>query len=235
MQHINLGNMVMCQYLLRIPTGYVAIDTGYSGGYAQYRKALQRRGIDPTEIKILFLTHAHDDHAGFLSELLSASKAILIVDKEAPARLVEGHNRWVGGCSGRLAKAFVQSMKLFGKGKHAFPSFEISKDTIVWDRHSQPLQDLGVPASIVSLPGHTADSIGILTDDGQLFCGDAAMNGFPSVHRNIIWIESLNDYKRSWDAMIATNAQEIFPAHGKPFSAVDLVRYRASLENLKLW
>ncbi len=235
MQYIDLGNMVMCQYLLKIPNGYMAIDTGYSGGYAQYRKGLQKRGIDPTEIKVLLLTHAHDDHAGFLHELLSASKAVLIVDKEAPARLAEGHNRWVGGCSGLLAKAFVQSMKLFGKGKHAFPAFEISKDTIVWDRKSQPLQDLGVQANIVFLPGHTADSIGILTDDGQLFCGDAAMNGFPSIHRNIIWIESLQDYKQSWEVMIATNAQEIFPAHGKPFSAADLVRYRISLEKLRLW
>lgn len=225
----------MRQYLLKIPNGYIAIDTGYAGGFAQYCKALKKKNIDLKDIKYLFLTHAHDDHAGFLHELLSASNAVLIVDRESPKRLEVGHNRWEGGCSGRLAKAFVQSLKLFGKGKHLFPSFQVSEDAIIWDRISQPLREIGIPVDIVSLPGHTADSMGLLTDDEQLFCGDAAMNGFPSIHRNIIWIESLYDYKNTWDAMIATNAREIFPAHGKPFSKADLVCYRASLDKLRLW
>ncbi len=234
MQYVDVGNMVMCQYLLQIPDGYIAIDTGYSGGFAQYRKALQKKKIDPGDIKYLFLTHAHDDHAGFLQEILSASKAVLIVDKEAPKRLLDGHNCWDGGCSGRLAKAFVQSMKLLGKGKHEFPSFEVPEDTIVWDRNSQPLRELGIHADVVSLPGHTADSIGVLTDDGQLFCGDAAMNNFPSIHRNIIWIENLEDYKRSWDFMIDCGADKILPAHGRPFPVSDLKRYRDTLEKIKL-
>ncbi len=238
MKYIDIGNMVLCQYLIRIPDGYMALDTGYAGGLDRYCKVLRKKSIPVDDIKYLFLTHAHDDHAGFVSEFLTASGATLICDREAPERLLEGHNQWIGGCSGRLAKAFVSSMKLFGKGKHEFPPYNVSADdsdnTIIWDRKSQPLRDVGIPADIISLPGHTADSIGILTDDGQLFCGDAAMNGFPSIHRNIIWIENLDEYKRSWDFMIESGATQILPSHGKPFPASDLVKYRDLLEKLKL-
>lgn len=67
-----------------------------------------------------------------------------------------------------------------------------------------------------------------------MFCGDAAMNGIPSIKRNIIWIENLADYSRSWDYMIATNAKTIYPSHGKPFPAYDLKRFRKFHNNITL-
>ncbi len=234
MRYHNLGNMVMCQYLLEIPNGYIAIDTGYEGGFDRYIKSLCARKISLKEIKYVFLTHAHDDHAGFLPELLSASSATLIADRKAAERLLAGQNPWIGGCSGKLAKAFVESMKLFGKGDHCFPPYEVPQRAILWDHDSQPLRVMGMNVDIVSLPGHTADSIGLLTDDRQLFCGDAAMNGFPSIHRNIIWIEAVKDYTHSWDTMIHSGAEMIYPAHGKPFPTSDLVRFRQGLTKLKL-
>jgi glyoxylase-like metal-dependent hydrolase (beta-lactamase superfamily II) len=231
---INIGNLIMNQYLLQTTDGYIAIDTGYAGGFERYRSALQKNGIDLRSIRYLFLTHVHDDHAGFLNELLSASGATLIVDKEAPERLLVGHNIWDGSYSGRLAKGFSYALSLFGKGKHLFPPFQIPSDAIVWDRLSQPLREVGVSADILYLPGHTADSIGILTDDRQLFCGDAAMNGIPSIHRNIIWIENMNDYKHSWDVMIASKADRILPSHGHAFPAMDLRKYHAGLDSIRL-
>ena len=42
---------------------------------------------------------------------------------------------------------------------------------------------------IIRTPGHTADSMSLLLNDGTLFCGDAAMNGFPSVNNVTIWAE----------------------------------------------
>jgi len=88
----------------------------------------------------------------------------------------------------------------------------------------------GIPLKILALPGHTSDSIGLLTEDGELFCGDAAMNGFPSVKRKIIWIENPDDYRNSWDKMIETGAGRIYPSHGRPFPSADLEKYRPYLQ-----
>ena len=52
MKIYNAGNRIMNTYLYRIKDGYVMIDTSWD------------------DVKYIFLTHAHDDHAGFLKEVL---------------------------------------------------------------------------------------------------------------------------------------------------------------------
>ena len=54
---------------------------------------------------------------------------------------------------------------------------------------SERFRALGFPYEILETPGHTADHISLLVGD-KLFCGDAAMNSFPSRRRTIIWIEN---------------------------------------------
>lgn len=234
MKIINIGNRVVNNYLILTPKGWLAIDTGYAGGFERFSNGLKAHSISFSDIKYIFLTHAHDDHAGFLGELMNATHAQLIVHHYAVERLLCGHNQQIGGCSGVLAKIFVNSMVLFGKGKHEFPAIDVSHRATLWDGTNQPFIEQGIPLKVLALPGHTSDSIGLLSEDGELFCGDAAMNGFPSVKRNIIWIENLEDYRSSWDAMIKAKARTIFPSHGKPFPSSDLEKYRPYLNNMVL-
>jgi glyoxylase-like metal-dependent hydrolase (beta-lactamase superfamily II) len=237
MKIINIGNRILNNYLVETAKGWVAVDTGYPGGWPRFLVGLRKNGIEPRDIKFIFLTHTHDDHAGYLGELMAATGAIVVMSELAPERLLAGHNRWAGGSSGRLAKLFVSAMSLAGKGKHEFPAIDMHEaaNVVLWDGRRQFFKDHGLPLTIVSLPGHTADNIGLLTDDGALFCGDAAMNGFPSVRRNIIWIENLADYRRSWDTMITSPARVIYPSHGAPFPQSDLIKYRGSLEKIRLY
>ncbi len=237
MKIFNIGNRILNNYIIDTGKGYLVIDTGYAGGLPRFLAGLQKNGINPQDIKYIFLTHAHDDHAGYLEELMQATGATLVMDKLSPDRLLVGHNQWIGGCSGRLAKLFVSAMSLAGKGKHEFPAMDVrvAKNVVLWDGENQFFKQQGLPLTIVALRGHTADNIGLLTDDGALFCGDAAMNGFPSVKRNIIWIENVEDYRQSWDAMIQSPAEVIYPSHGAPFPKQDLVRYRKYLDKIRLY
>jgi glyoxylase-like metal-dependent hydrolase (beta-lactamase superfamily II) len=237
MKIVNIGNRILNNYLIETDKGWVAVDTGYTGGLPRFTTGLRKNGIEPQEIKYIFLTHAHDDHAGYLEELMLTTGATVIMDNLAPERLLAGHNQWIGGCSGRLAKFFVSAMSLAGKGKHEFPAMDVSgiDNIVLWDGRRQFLKEQGLPLSIVSLPGHTADHIGLATDDGELFCGDGAMNGFPSVRRSIIWIEDLAAYCNSWDTMIALPAETIYPSHGKPFPTSDLMKYRCHLNKIRIY
>ncbi len=237
MRYVNIGNRILNNYLIETGNGWVAIDTGYTDGLPRFMASLRRKGIAPQDVKYIFLTHAHDDHAGYLEELMRATGATVVMDSLAPERLLAGHNQWIGGCSGRLARIFVSAMSLAGKGKHEFPAMDVREmdNVALWDGRRQFFREQGLPLTIVSLPGHTADHIGLLTDYGELFCGDAAMNGFPSVRRNIIWIEDLEDYRRSWDTMIATAAKTIYPSHGKPFPKSDLIKYRKHLDGIRIY
>src|SRR5690606_22502272 len=105
-------------------------------------------------------------------ELMDDTDAQLIVHRHSVERLLTGHNQRIGGCSGILAKVFVEGMRLVGKGKHEFPAIDVSKRAIIWDCTTQPLLEQDIPLKILALPGHTSDSIGLLSEGGELFCGD---------------------------------------------------------------
>ncbi len=234
MEIINLGNIVLNNYLLKILNKNILIDTGYPKGFKVFKRKLLRHNISLSDINYIVLTHAHDDHAGFLNELIENSMAKLVLHKRSIERLMIGHNEWVGGCSGNIAKYFFLLMGLLGKSKHEYPKVRIKENYVLFDGYSQPLEKDGLPLKIVELPGHTADSIGILFNKEMIFCGDAAMNGFPSINRNIIWIEDRESYIKSWDKMISLDVQKIFPSHGKPFKSSDLIRFRRKLDKMKL-
>ena len=74
----------------------------------------------------------------------------------------------------------------------------------------------------------------VLQNAGILFCGDAAMNNFPSIHRVIIWIENLVQFKESWKTILNAAPKTIYPSHGKPFPTTDLKKFIFGLDKIKL-
>jgi glyoxylase-like metal-dependent hydrolase (beta-lactamase superfamily II) len=235
-KHIyNLGNRVANHYIVQTEQGCIIIDTGYPGGFARFKQGFESLGLNGEDIRFLFLTHAHDDHAGFLNEMLDYTKAPVIMDELSVERLRKGQNCADGHCSTKLAQLSCKMMGLFGLGEHRFPPVDRIDRYILFDGKQQPLREAGIDAEIIDLPGHTADSIGLLFDTGELFCGDAAMNGFPSTARHTIWIECVADFQRSWDRMIQLKPAIIMPAHGRPFPKEDLLKYRHFMDGRKLY
>jgi glyoxylase-like metal-dependent hydrolase (beta-lactamase superfamily II) len=229
----NLGNRIVNNYLVSSEIGYILIDTGYESGFKYFTNKLKHLNITPKEIRYIFLTHAHDDHAGFLNEVLDVTDAKVILHPKAIERLKIGQNSFEGGCSGRLAYFFCQVLALCGKGEHKFPAIreEFLPRLITTD--SEEFHALQLPFKVLETPGHTADHISLLIGD-KLFCGDAAMNIFPSIKRVTIWIENLQQFKQSWQTIIATAPQTIYPAHGRPFPTSDLEKYLPALDKIKL-
>jgi glyoxylase-like metal-dependent hydrolase (beta-lactamase superfamily II) len=83
------------------------------------------------------------------------------------------------------------------------------------------LEEFGIPAQVVYTPGHTLGSLSILLENGDAIVGDLAMSakylrlspGTP------IFAEDAGMIKPSWKKLLDLGAKQIFPAHGKPFSA----------------
>lgn len=230
----NLGTRVVNNYLISSEAGLILIDTGYAGGFPHFLKALEKNHIQPKEIKYIFLTHAHDDHAGFLNEVLAATGAEVILHPKAIVGLQRGQNSFEGGCSSLTAWLFCQILAIFGHGDHRYPAIREEYLDRLIPIDSERFRALDFPLEVLKTPGHTSDHISLLAGD-VLFCGDAAMNGFPSRRRATIWIENLQQFKRSWETILEEKPRVLYPAHGKPFQTADLKKYLKTLDKVKLF
>lgn len=240
MEIINLGNKIVNNYIFKNEGKYILIDTGYEDSYKAFCEKLKKHKIHLEDISYVFLTHAHDDHAGFLNELLKNSSAKVIMSKNATYGLKRGQNSFVGGCSTRLALFFCKIMELFGKGEHRFtPINEIFFDRFIFTEEIKKDEENNLTiekihgGKIIETRGHTCCSISLFLNNDILFCGDAAMNGLPSLYRATIWIENLKDYCESWEKIIKLKPKYIYPSHGKKFDVRDLEKYIAKVRKLK--
>ena len=232
----NIGNRIMNTWIYPVEDGWAMIDTGYKNSYASVVKKLRGLLIQPEEIRYIFLTHAHDDHAGFLGEWMNKHpNTQVIAHEKAIDGLRRGQNSFAGGCSTLLAFLFCQLMALLGNGDHRYPRLSeerLAKIITLNSNHQEQLES-ALNGKILFTPGHTEDSISLLVD-GNLFCGDAAMNGLPSSHKITIWVEDKAIFEKSWDVMLTSGVDKIYPAHGKPFLPQLLTKNKQHIGGLML-
>ena len=232
----NAGNRIMNTWLYPIQDGWVMIDTGYENSYLAVAKKLRKLHIQPEEIHYLFLTHAHDDHAGFLEEWMTKHPHTQVVaHRQAISGLHRGQNCFEGGCSTAMAYLFCQFMALLGNSEHCYPrlSEEHLAKIITLNGDNLAQMESALNGKILFTPGHTEDSISLLVD-GDLFCGDAAMNGIPSCCKITIWVEDKAAFEASWETMLASGAKKIYPAHGSPFCPCELRKNKKFIAGLRL-
>ena len=232
----NVGNRIMNTWIYPVEDGWVMIDTGYENSYAFVVKKLRSLLIQPEEIRYIFLTHAHDDHAGFLEEWMTKHPHTQVIAHEKSIEgLRKGQNRFVGGCSTLGAFLFCQLMALLGNSEHRYPRLSEEHLAKITTLNAENLTQMEskLNSKILFTPGHTEDSISLLVD-GNLFCGDAAMNGIPSSHKITIWVEDKVAFEKSWDEMLASGAKKIHPAHGSPFCPCELRKNKKFIAGLHL-
>lgn len=232
----NAGDRIMNTWLYPIEGGWVMIDTGYENSYASVLKKLRKMQIKPEQVCYIFLTHAHDDHAGFLEEWMTKHPQTQVVaHQKAIDGLRKGQNGFDGGCSTLMAFLFCQLMALLGNGDHRYPRLSenhLAKIIMLNDDNRARIEDV-LNGKILFTPGHTTDSISLLVED-NLFCGDAAMNGIPSSHKITIWVEDKAEFEKSWNTILASGAKKIYPAHGSPFVPEILAKNKHHIGKLNL-
>lgn len=127
-------------------------------------------------------------------------------------------------------------MALLGNEDHSFPP--INKDFesryILIEHTDKVTLENQLGGNIIETAGHTSCSISLLLNSRVLFCGDTAMNNFPSIRRRIIHLENVEDSYQSWQKIISINPKIIYPTHGKPFPVTDLKKFLPDIRKIKL-
>ena len=212
-------------YLIPCQDGYLQVDSGYERDYSIYRRNIEKAGIAINKVKYLFLTHHHDDHAGFLNDLVRDTNLIVIAHKEAKELLKIGKNDKTrgGGYVNRIVKLIADiKMRLDPQWTLTFPPFELrERDILIIGDDNGILRQWGVNGKVLYTPGHCVDHIALVLDGGEVFCGDAAAS-FPlwaGIKYCTIFMTDMDMAYQSWQKMLDAGARMIYPAHGKPFGA----------------
>jgi len=141
----NIGNYMLRNYLLETTQGWIALDSGYAGGFEAYKKRLAK--LTPLDqVKYVFLTHSHNDHAGFLAELLTKSGAHFVAHENSLPRLASGVNVMPDG-TGFTSRMGVA---MHGMMKHSsYPPVVPDENAIILKSEAdQPFLVAGLPIRI---------------------------------------------------------------------------------------
>jgi glyoxylase-like metal-dependent hydrolase (beta-lactamase superfamily II) len=217
--------MVAC-YLIKFGTWYVQVDTGYINDFQKYIRALQENGIKLSDIKYIFLTHHHDDHAGMLSTLAELNPEVkIIAHKKSAYGLALGRNilKTSARCPNLLCVFLLRMKKLDKTWTHKFPAFTFRETDILIDDNNDgmPLDSLGIKNGVVMCTrGHSEDHISLVFPGENAFVGDAAVNflAWTRTFHTETYIEDLQTYYDDWKRLHDMfNVKTIYPSHGRPF------------------
>jgi glyoxylase-like metal-dependent hydrolase (beta-lactamase superfamily II) len=216
-------------FLVTCKEGYLLIDVPYTGEYGSLKEALKEKNVDVSEIQYLLLTHHHDDHAGCVNELLKETDARIIVHEQALPHLAAGRSNPDGEpinfCTGAVMKAYGLMLH---DSEFKFPPVHLREnDMVITGDDDELLRRIGIEGKIIHTPGHTADSISVILDDGSALVGDAAMNfmKYCLIGHKPIYAEDRKQTSESWKKLKEHGAKFIYPAHGDPFAAEELVPF----------
>ncbi len=182
-------------YLVGYRGGNLLVDPGWAGSLPQLRHALRRQGIEGTTIRYVMITHHHPDHAGLTQEVKRAFGARLLIHEVQIPYL-------------RELLAFHQR-----KGDHFEPISVSTEDIVVTSEGSRnALRRIGLDGEIVETPGHSADGVSLVLDDGSAFIGDLHLP-------DQVEGEMLEAVRRSWQRLLSLGVKIAYPGHGGPLRA----------------
>jgi hydroxyacylglutathione hydrolase len=207
-------------YLVKTDSGYVLIDTNFPFQRTKLEEALEKEGCKPGNLKLIVITHGDIDHTGncaYLREKYAVKIAMHKGDTEMCM------NDGITRDRGEMPKDFPLPLMIlwllrgflrfaFGQMLWRKPFDRFEPDLLL--EEGQSLAEYGSDAKVLYTPGHSKGSISLLTDSGDLICGDM----FNNVRGRILKSTDKGVLEKLKELEIET----VYPGHGKPFSMEQL-------------
>lgn len=140
---VAIWNRIVNYYLVKTPSGWIAIDSGGDPGHS--RKEFAAMGFDPSLVRAVFLTHSDSDHARGVT--LFPNAKVFISEREKDI------------ATGKVNRALV-----FKNSLAIEPVYLSDGEAVLVD---------GRRVQLVEAPGHTPGSAAYIVDGKYLFTGDA--------------------------------------------------------------
>ena len=207
-------------YLIETDTGFVLVDTGSHNGRAELESELRDAGCQPGDLELIVLTHGDFDHTGNAAHLREKYGARLALHRDDLGMADQGDMFWNRSSGNRLMGLIAPILFRFARSSRFRPDFYVEE--------GDGFSEYGFDAQVLSLPGHSRGSIGILTAGGDLFCGDLLEN-IKDPTTNLI-MDDKAACESSVEKLQGLEINTVFPGHGQPFPMASFLREQSRLE-----
>lgn len=184
---INVGYRSTNYWVVSAGTSRLLVDLGWPGTMGTLRANLNRLDVPLREIRYGLATHYHIDHAGLAQELKQAGVPLLVLEVQVLA---------------------IPLLKTWTKPQDRYVDITLHDNTVISFAESRAvLERIGLAGEVLPTPGHSADSISLLLDEGSVFTGDLTRPAF-------IGREDPAVVLASWRLLRERGAVRVYPGHG---------------------
>ncbi|KUO77266.1 MAG: MBL fold metallo-hydrolase [Desulfosporosinus sp. BRH_c37] len=225
-------NHINC-YAIQGKDGWWLIDVGLNTESSRkvWLQFLLDNDIKGSDIKGIYITHAHPDHfaaAGWLQEISGAPVYISAQDSKSMSEIWNGSGKWI---------TVEVTNQLNRNGMPPELIFKATRDIIPMVLSTQPHPALSIiePGEVVQFgdfqyttvftPGHSDGHMCFFNQEhGFLFSGDHLLE---TISPNIsLWpngeLDPLANFLESLNSNRCLSCKSVLPAHGAPFSNMEL-------------
>jgi len=208
-------------YLVGNGTEFLLIDSGDPSDQGKLVRELAKRQVKPNNLRLVVLTHGDFDHSGNAAFLQTSFGVPIAMHKEDAGMVIHGDQSFHRKRKADRMTGFGKFISIVSKMVVRTGMISTFNPDILLDGDTS-LTKFGFDASVLSLPGHSKGSIGVLTTSGELVCGDLLMNMLqPDIH---FYMDDMMDFQSSIDKIHELSILTIYPGHGKPIRQQQFLR-----------
>ncbi len=211
---LRLAFKMVNAYLVRAGDGFVLIDTGFRSNRKALDAALTGAGCGDGDLKLIVITHGDADHSSN-AVYVSRKYGAKIAMHQAETPSVESGDMFQSrGKPSTVRRLLKPIMSLFKLKKHE----RFTPDVLLAEGDS--LNQYGLDATVLHVPGHTRGSLAVLTKDGAFFSGDFMENRTkPSI---ATFVDDAATLRKQFERIKTMNITTVYPGHGVPFALKEI-------------
>lgn len=194
-----------------------------------FLKGLSELNLAPEAIKRIVITHAHPDHVGMAGRLQELTGATVLMSTNDVTKLSkptsDGIERHLILDQAGMPEEIIQKMTAASAESGKRYNTKLNFDKVESLEDGQKLIFNSLELEVLYTPGHSIGHLSLYHEpSGILFAGDNLLEGIspnPVLELNLEGnkrYKGMPNYLASLDLMSKLKINQVYPAHGKPFS-----------------
>lgn len=213
---VNLGHFNT--YLIQTGDGHILVDTGMSGDDKELEEAFSEAGVNPKDVKLMIITHAHPDHVGSVARMKEMTGADILCHEYAASFIRAGKS------------SPIIAHDLLGKLLNvSTPSKYQGVEPDIVFKEEFDLRDYAINGKVIHTPGHTQGSVTIILENGEMLLGDLVRETDAKIHMGRFY-EDKDTLIQSLETLAAYDAKKIYMSHG---TFIDNKMLQQSIEDIR--